>query len=243
MRLSESLEKHNVGHFGFTAMPFEDLGASEYTLATIVVDKSGSVFNFRTEMEDALKSIVNACKVSKRVDNLLLRVLTFSNASQEVHGFKFVNDINPEDYNGILNAGGATALNDACVDALEASNNYGKELVSKDYTVNGIVFVITDGEHNTGKCSSNDVKKALQSAISGENMDSMLSILVAVNVETASCQYALSHFKDDAGFNEYIEIKNATKSELAKLAKFASQSIISQSQAITTGSASQLIKW
>ena len=243
MRLSASLDKHNVGHFGFTAMPFEDLGASEYTLATIVADKSGSVYSFQSEMEATLKAIVEACKHSKRVDNLLLRTLSFSNHSQEVHGFKFLTDIDPNNYDGILNPSGATALFDACVDALEASNNYGKELVSKDYTVNGIVFVITDGENNSGKCSASDVKKAIASAVSGENMDSMISVLVAVNVENASCQHALQNFKNEAGFDEYIEIKNATKSELAKLAKFVSQSIISQSQAITTGSASQLIKW
>lgn len=53
-RLDNSgLEEFNLptGNFGFSAERIADLGSSEYTLVSIIVDDSGSVAGFKTEME------------------------------------------------------------------------------------------------------------------------------------------------------------------------------------------------
>lgn len=239
---SVNLQQHKVGHFGFSATRIEDLGATEYTLVTVIADRSGSTASFQLEMEACLKEIVAACLKSPRADNLLLRLVTFDDNAQEVHGFKLLADIKPDDYNGVMHPGGLTALYDACVDGIEATNNYGRQLLEQDYNVNGIVFVITDGMNNRGVSTTNQVKKALEAAVSGENLESLVSILIGVNVNEPMALAELQKFATEAGFSHpLVELKDANKNTLAKFAQFVSQSVSSQSQAVGSGGPSQKI--
>ena len=59
-------------HYGYSATRLEDLGATEYTIVTVVTDISGSTSAFIFDMEAAIARIVQACKFSPRADNLLL---------------------------------------------------------------------------------------------------------------------------------------------------------------------------
>ena len=239
------LQKHNAGHFGFSAAKIEDLGATEYTLVQIVVDVSGSTYSFRTEMEQSLKEVVRACQHSPRSDNLMIRLLIFADDVQEVHGFKLLENCNLDDYNDALQGSGLTALFDASVNGIEAVSEYGRQLMEQDYAVNGIVFVLTDGCENRSKLvptgDSTDpkyVKEALKKAVQNENLESLVSILIGVNITEPMVSDALKDFNKRAGFTQYVEINNASKSTLAKLAQFVSKSISSQSQSLGTGSGS-----
>jgi len=232
----EAVQQHKNGHFGFSAIRVEDLGSTEYTLVTIVADRSGSTSAFQNDMESCLKEILSACLKSPRADNLMVRLVTFDEKHKEVHGFKLLSQIAPNDYDGALSPGGMTALYDASVNAIEATNNYGRTLLENDFSVNGIVFVITDGEDNRSVLNSKDVKNELQRAVSGENLESLVSVLIAIGSNPI-----LNKFNSDAGFTQYIELKDANKSTLAKLAAFVSKSISSQSQALNSGGASQSI--
>jgi uncharacterized protein YegL len=244
-RLNSSLENHQTGTFGFSATSLTDLedsGASEYTLVTLIYDVSGSTSPFQKEMESSLKEIVSACMKSPRADNLMIRIIKFENKVHEIHGFKLLSQINTADYDGALAPGGLTALYDACVNGIEALNNYGNLLLKQDFSVNGIVFVITDGESNFGTLSDPKfVKDELKRAVSGENLESLISILIAVNA--GECSQALQKFNSEAEFTSYIELNDASSSTLAKLAKFASKSVSSQSKALGTGGPSQNIVW
>ena len=99
--------------YGCSAIRLDDLGAAEYTLVSIVCDASGSVAAFQGELENALKSIVEACQLSPRADNFLLRLISFDDALQELHGFKLLERCNLTDYDGVPRIGGSTALYDA----------------------------------------------------------------------------------------------------------------------------------
>jgi uncharacterized protein YegL len=134
--------------FNFSAVKIEELGASEYTIVTIVQDVSGSVQSFSDEMEKTLKTVVEACKKSPRSENLLIRLITFNDNIMEVHGFVELKTINPDDYTGILKCYGATALLDASLNCAEATEAYGQKLAAMDYRSNGVMFVITDGQDN-----------------------------------------------------------------------------------------------
>src|SRR5438128_2007010 len=57
--------------YGYSATRIDNLGATEYTLASIVCDVSGSTSPFLGEMEAAIRKIVQACKYSPRADNLM----------------------------------------------------------------------------------------------------------------------------------------------------------------------------
>lgn len=229
--------------FGFSAIDFNQLGASEYSLVSIIVDRSGSVYSFAAEMEKALQEVVSACRRSPRADNLLLRVTTFDSHIAEVHGFKLLQDCTANDYKGCLPPGGATALYDASVDGIDAVTRYGKSLQDQDMTVNGIVFVITDGCNCAGSMTEGEVKKSLERAVRGEMLESLVSVLIGVNVEDASVEKVLKQFAADAGFTQFVALKDASEKTLAKLAAFVSKSISSASQSLGTGGPSKALSF
>jgi len=233
-----SLQQHTGTNFGYSATRLNDLGSSEYTLVTIVNDVSGSVENFKSEMEFALKEAVNSCKHSPRADNLMIRHVLFNSKIKENHGFKLLSDINVDDYQDSLQPQGNTALYDATVDALEATLDYAKKLTDASFNVNAVVFVITDGENNHGIYSPSDVKKIVSSVNKDENLESLVTILIGVN-NGSSLSSALNYFKNEGGLNQYVELKDASKSSLAKLAAFVSKSISAQSISLGTGGPSK----
>ena len=244
--LSKNLESLNAGSgYKFSAAKIKDLGASEYTLATIVVDASSSVAGFAAQLEQALKTVFKACEKSPRKDNLLFRVVQFSHVLNELHGFKLLNTIQEKDYDNILQIGGSTALFEACDEAIQATGTYGKQLTSQDFLVNGIVVVVTDGEGNCGSINSGDlatdaavVKKSLLAVRRAENLESLFTILVGVTNDDQSLNHYLQTLKDEAGFDQYISIGTASPGKIAKLAQFVSQSISSTSSSLGTGKAS-----
>lgn len=233
------LEQHTLktSHYGFSAARIEDLGSSEYTLVTILVDDSSSVEPFKTEMEKTLKTVVDACKKSPRADNLMVRLCKFADGFEEVHGFKPLATVNKDEYDGVLGGGGMTALFDASENVVRATSAYSKKLLDNDFSVNGILFVITDGQDNRSSYTTVAVKTALQEAKSQETIESLVSVLVGVNSSGTLDQY-LDTFKTEAGFTQYVSVGDATAQKLAKLAEFVSKSISSQSKSLGSGAGS-----
>lgn len=244
---TEGMQAHNTGTFGFSAIQLSKLGATEYTLVTLVIDRSGSTAGFQKRMEDCVKEVLKACQRSPRKDNLMLRYVTFEDMHTEVHGFKLLSECNPSDYDNTLFPGGMTALYDATVDGIEATANFGHDLLQNDYSVNGLVVVITDGMNNKGKSNMRQVKDAFAQAVRGENLESLQSILIGVTDKQDSGYQLVSDYlqktQTDAGFLQYIELEDAKDATIAKLAAFISKSVSSQSQAIGSGAASQAVTW
>jgi hypothetical protein len=244
--LDKDLEQLQAGSgYKFSATKVKSLGASEYTLASLVVDASSSVEAFAAQLEQALKTVLKACDKSPRRDNLMLRLTQFSSRLTELHGFKLLGSINEKDYDNILQIGGSTALFDAVDEALQATATYGKQLTSQDFLCNGIIVVITDGENNTGTINSNDlaadagqIKKLVAQVRKAENLESILLILVGVTGDNVTLNTYLQTVKDEGGFNQYVSIGAATPGKIAKLAEFVSQSISSTSSALGSGVAS-----
>jgi uncharacterized protein YegL len=233
--------KLQTNHYGFSGTRVEELEASEYTLVTLVFDRSGSTAGFRDEMKKAVDKVVEACQKSPRADNLMFRLCEFSDDFHERHGFVKLSTIGTNDYDELMTAdGGMTALYDAAENSISASEAYALTLTQNDYDVNAILFVITDGMDNRSTLTPNEVKKALKKAITSEAMESLVSVLIGVNL-SGQCDQYLQHFKDEAGFTQYINIGEATPSKLAKLAEFVSKSISSQSQSLGSGGPSQQI--
>lgn len=233
-------KKLPTGSYGYSAVKLDSLGASEYTLATLVVDVSGSVASYKSQLESTIREVINACKLSPRSDNLMLRLVTFNTSLDEVHGYKLLEQCNLDDYKNFLNVGGMTSLYDAAENAIQAASSYGKSLLANDFSVNGLVVVITDGEDNASRVTMNSVKTALNDVVGKENMESLVSILVGVETNAGVSSY-LKNLKDDVGFTQYVDIGNANSKSLAKLADFISKSISAQSQSLGTGGPSKPI--
>jgi uncharacterized protein YegL len=226
-------------HYGYSATRLEDLGATEYTVVTIVADVSGSTSPFIQDMEGAIMRIVQACKLSPRADNLLLRLVSFDDALRELHGFKLLENCHLADYGGCLHSGGMTALYDATVNAVASTMNYAQKLSAADFSANAILFVVTDGMDNASRASAKQVKVSIDAAIRSEALESIVSVLIGVSVQDAEVSRYLKQFQVDAGFTQYVELEQAEAKTLARLAQFVSQSISAQSQALGSGAVSQ----
>ena len=240
-RIGEDLETHALptGSFGYSAARMDDLGATEYTLVTLVVDTSGSVAAFKPEMESCIREVVQACKLSPRADNLMVRLVTFADSMDEFHGYKLLEQCNLDDYQNCLVVGGVTALFDASENAILASSDYAQKLVDNDFQVNGIVVIVTDGCDNDSAGTADSVQAALAGALKSEVLKSLVSILIGVNIQDPQVSAELKAFNQHAGISRYEEIAKADAKTLAKLAEFISKSISAQSQALGTGGASQ----
>jgi len=245
-----ALVKHNTGQFGFSAVRIEDLLAPEYTLVTIAVDRSGSTSKFQRDMENTLKEVVKACQRSPRADNLMIRLVAFDDSTSELIGWEMLNKISLDRFDNILTPGGMTALYDGSINGIEGMSLFGRQLLEQDYSVNGIFICLTDGMENRSKMKYNDpvnpgrdtakyVRQALENAISGENLESLVSILIAVNAGDAAQE--LDQFKNEVGFTQFVDINLANAKVIEKFAKFVSDSISSQSQALGTGGPSKAL--
>lgn len=237
--ITDGLQQHTLptGTYGFSATGLDALGASEYTLVSVVVDVSPSVSPFLQELNRTVKAIIQACKYSPRADNLLVRVTKFSGWIDEVHGFKLLEYCNASDYDKCLQCGSATALYDAAENGITATGAYAGDLSRQNFGVNGIVFVLTDGEDNSSTLPMTAVKKAIAAIQKDESLESLTTVLVGVNVKDPSMASYLRSFYQTAGFTQYVEIEEADAFTLARLADFVSRSIASQSQVLGTGGA------
>lgn len=235
-----SMETFNAASgFQFSATSLSKLGATEYTLFGLAADRSGSLTGFGSEIEACVRSVIESCQSSPRADNLMARLLTFNHQIEEAHGFQPLADCHPAKYQGIIHTGGGTALYDASTNLIDSLAAYGKTLISQDYMVNGIVVIVTDGLDESSARRVADVKAALERAMTSESLESLVSILIGVNVTHPHVSAGLKRFKDDAGIREYVEVQDATPKTLAKIAGFISQSVSSQSKSLGTKQASQ----
>jgi len=241
----DSLETHNVkgSNFGFSATRIDTLGASEYTLVGIAVDASSSVSSFEKEINACLQEVVKACRHSPRADNLMLRLVSFDSDLKEIHGFRPLSECNIDDYGSAVKPMGMTALYDATSNLTQSVTQYGKSLSASDFDVNAILIVITDGEDNRSSFTQHSVAQAFKDAVQSESLESVVSILVGVNVTDPKIGNYLQSFKSEAGFTQYVELKDANAKSLAKLADFVSQSISAQSQALGTGGPSKSLSF
>lgn len=245
-RLTDAdLEQHKLpqGQYGYSAVKIEELGATEFTLVTLVNDISSSVLSYADDMSNGSAEVIEACAKSPRADNLLIRSIHFNQKIHESHGFKTLQDCDSDKYKAgnslALKPGGTTALFDAARNAILATGDYAKNLSHNDFLVNGIVVIMTDGLDNESVASPKEVKTAIDQINRDESLESILTILVGVNISDPYVKDNLNQFKNEAAINQFVNLEDADKNTLAKLAQFVSRSISSQSQALGTGGPSQ----
>jgi hypothetical protein len=229
------------GNFQFSAIRIDHLGASEYTLVTVVCDVTGSVSDFADELLKMIKTVVEACKKNPRAENLLLRVTLFNSkiGIAEIHGFKLLSEIDPNKDYQPLTPDGSTPLYDAAYDAIGATLTYSKQLRTQDFDVNGCIYIITDGDDNASKMKTKNIKDQIDQATQKETIESLITILVGINMTDPSMKKRLDTFHIESHLTQFVDAGSATPQKLAKLANFVSQSISSQSQALGTGMPSQ----
>lgn len=230
----ETMNIPGAGGFQFSAVRLDPVkAASEYTLVTIVVDISGSVADYAVALKQAVQTIIEACKKSPRAENLMVRLLTFNDDVEEIHGFKLLNQIDPNDYSD-FKPRGMTALFDAVYSAIGATTILSKSLIDQEYECNGAIYIITDGMNNRSANTPVSIQERVAETKMQETIESLVTVLIGVTPDKRISQY-LESFKDEAGLNAYVDVGEATPGKLAKLAQFVSKSISSQSQSLGSG--------
>ncbi len=222
-----------VSGFQYSGARTEKLGASEYTLATILVDVTGSVSGYEKDLEACVRAAVEACKASPRSENILMRLVAFNNQPKELFGFVPLSDIDDAMLRLPAPSGG-TALIDALYSAASAANAYGKGLYDQDYAVNAIAFVITDGDDNESRMPMSAAREEAAKGKSEEWLESAEIALIGVNAGRFDKE--LRAIAAGMGIAGYMDAGDATPSSLAKLARFISKSISVASQSLGSGS-------
>jgi len=235
--------------FQYSAVDLSTLAnlASKYTLVTIVIDVSGSVYSFRDTLEHALREIIGACKKDPSANSQLVRLILFNDTLQEIHGFKPVNSINENDYNGIISPGGNTALFDAMRQSVEAAVAYAAVLAQQAYTTNAITIVVTDGKDSGYGCGAGDVARTNDQAISGESLESSQIVLLGLTEDLQFGTY-LEKVRTDCKIDKTMIVgtfvaggPTANRGKIAKLLQFVSHSVSSTAQALGSGGPSKTI--
>jgi len=235
-----------AGNIQFSAVRMDKLGASQYSLITVVADRSGSTEPFEKSLNKLAQAVVETCndKNNPRRENLLLRYLIFNDTITEVHGFKLLSSINPDDYD-LLESRGSTALFGATDDAVGATLTLAERLISQDYDVNGAIYIITDGMNNVySSATPETIMDRIKNALGKETIiDSLLTILIGLYDPkipwSNETKKALETFKDDAALDDYIDAGEATPENLAKICNYVSGSVSSVSQGLQSGVQSQ----
>lgn len=235
---TDDMQTGQAGNFGFSGVRPDKLGSTEYTLVTYVGDKTGSVSGAEQLLLETKKAVVQACQKSPRAEFLLLRNTEFNTRIDEVHGFVELAAIDVNQYQA-PHCSGMTALYDATYSAVAATNEYAKTLSDQDFSVNGIIFVTTDGGESPHASTHtvNAIKDEIRRGVQNEWLESLVVVLIGINA--AQYQAELEDFQVGAGLTQYVDAGEATPQRLAKLADFVSRSISSQSQALGTGGPSQ----
>jgi hypothetical protein len=224
--------KIGTSSFVYSGIRPDKLDATEYTLVTVVRDKSGSVDAFSGDLVDMLNAVKDACGKSPRAENLLFRLVDFNQVVEEVHGFVPLNTLGKYTASQ-FRCGGMTALFDSTFSAIGGASAYAKTLVDQDFSVNGIIFIITDGADNSSINTPDSVKKEIEKVLAEEVMDSLSVVLIGINAK--DCKDFLQNFVARGSLTQYVEVADASPQRLAKLAGFVSKSISSTSQNIGTG--------
>jgi len=242
--MGADMEQKTAGNFQFSAVRPEKLGATEYTVACLVVDKTGSVQEFRDLIAKMIGEIVMSLQQSPRANNLLLRVILFDTDIEEVHGFTLLGDLDIDKYDKVYpqRPWGRTALYEACCNAIESIVAYSEELFENGFEVNGYLGVITDGMDNESErkgITTVSVKEATTKAMQSEMLESLMSILVGVNLTEPMAADYLDKFQKEAELTQFTDAGSADAKTFSKIAGFISSSAVSQSQSIGSGAASQ----
>jgi len=244
--LSAGLQSYMIpgNNYGYTGVDLTGVGLQSFenTIAVGLVDESGSTTAFKFELENCIKEIIRSLRDSDYADKLLYAHYHFDTNFREVHGFKELVTINPDDYDGCWQGGGMTTLYDSETRVIQYIDDYSEKMRKERYLCNGILYVLTDGCDYGSSLTESAVTNALQNIVQNEGLESFMSILIGINDDNR-VQNILEKHSQKCGFSQYIKAGNADRKTLSKIAGFITRSISSQSQALGSGGPSQLLKF
>jgi len=182
-------------------------------------------------MEHLAQGIVKSCKQLADAHNVLLRVTTFGTYLNEIQGFTLLPQCNPANYQGAFSCMGMTALNDAALDAVQATAAFGRYLHNRHRVANGVVVLVTDGCDNHSTFWPQQVRDALAVAVERGYLESITSILVGVLDKDSGAYQEMSdslrRLANQSGFTHYVEWDELNFADLLSLSHFIYDQVFS----------------
>lgn len=237
--------------FMFNTAPIETFEEQQYTLGVIVQDHSGSVYGVRGDIYAMNEAVDTALKASSAKHTIQVRRSAFTgrfrNNVKEMHGFLPATAINPSVHFPIDNTYGNygdTPLFDGAMEAILAAKTQAMMLINQQGIplVNLVIYIITDGGDTGSAYSPADIKAAVEQILAEGEIESVVTILVGVGCPQGGYNRAkLEDFYQKANLTKFIPFDEVTPAELNKVAYLASQSFITSSQALGSGSPSKFV--
>lgn len=191
----------------------------EVILFVLAMDISPSVQPFEKELNEAFKEFAEEMKNSHVAPKLMVKTLEFNEDVKHKTGFTPILSIDPADFN-FKATGSSTALFQASYEAVEAAITYREQLENTGINCKVLVFVITDGQGNSGNKSASDVKKLLSDLMTEErNVFSFETILFGIgNPSDFTASQKAMDFK-------HLAVVGNTGKEMRKMIGFISASV------------------
>lgn len=202
-----------------TNADIEEIEVERPTLISYIIDESGSMSSYSTDMQDALQVVKDTIQGSKEADEMRISVTRFSDRVT-TSGYQEVENIDTQ-----YSPGGCTKLYDAIVGVQKAlhagdGTGYMEQLKNNGNRPKAVVFIFTDGYDNYSDYTKNDARNSIELLKKNE---------IAVGlIEFGSDAHGIAQ---ELGILEQnIKPVNADKSELRKIMMATSKSAISASK-------------
>lgn len=207
----------------------EDIMTEETINCVFVVDVSGSVKMYESELNTAFNEFIQEMQKSHVADRLLVSIIEFDDTVRVRSGFQPISAIQRVDFDAI---GNATAIYDATSVGLKNAIDYRTNLEKTGVKTKTILYILTDGHDNWSKTPASDIKKQIADFTAQEkNMFTFTSILFGIGTgdKNSDPNYAAYQAaQKDMGIQNLAYVGNSAK-EIRKMINIISSSISSTS--------------
>jgi len=179
----------------YTMVDFDNIKTMSPCVVDILIDNSSSVYNFQSELAQALKNAKELCEKGKFRRNLIFRMSRFNTdiGIEEIFGYipiaDLTDDMLPTTFQ-CMTASGNTAFTNlrwAIRETLKAGINYCYCLEDREKSPTYLLIVLSDGEDTEDQGKFNipigENKRSLQKARDSKKFQSLSLILFGINVE------------------------------------------------------------
>lgn len=208
---------------GCAGVDLDDIEATEVTLVSLLIDDSGSMGGFEKAVADGHKELLDALRGSKQKDSFLVGMWAL-NRPDPYHSYVKVDDAVKLDGRNYRPNGG-TPLVDRWMEMLAANVAYAQQLRASGTAVRSIAVVITDSEDNMSRrFSVADAKRLAEDLLKSEQF---ILAMVGMGNEAEFRGMARQMGIPDGS----VLVAGKTASEIRKIFRLVSQSVIRASQA------------
>lgn len=213
-------EIQNSFGLNFNNFDADNIQSDETINCVFVIDKSGSVYSYVKDMNNALNDFLQTMQKSHVADKLLVSTIEFDGDVSVVSGFQPISNVNQ--FN--IQPGGLTALYDAVKAGIENAISYREQLQNSGLTAKTLVFIITDGDDNSSKTNPSEIKQMIGDIYKNEmNAFSFTIIMFGVGNEAD-----FDAAREEMGIDKNLMAKvGTTGAEIRKMINFISSSVSS----------------